>query len=127
MSISIEIKGIVKKVKETEIIGDFQKRSIWITETEGNYPQTFQIEATKDKCGLLDVFSAGDTVVAKCNLNGRYWQKNDKDGVMNTIQLWTINKQNGGEHIDIVRAKNQQEYKDSFATTPAENNNDLPF
>lgn len=140
MSDTITIVGQIKGILEAKIFGtNFEVREFWVEEIEGQYPQTFSIQATQGKCNILDNFKAGDVVEVKCNLRGRYWQKEEKEGVMNSIQMWQIQKVNAQPTQQFApnqgynQNQAQQEYKavntnNSTQFTPVTNQpDDLPF
>ena len=90
----MEIKGKIKIIGETQIIGEkgFKKRELVVT-TDEQYPQPILIEFVKDKCELLDTFSENENVSIGINLKGRGWV--NPQGVtkyFNQIQGWKIAK-----------------------------------
>lgn len=139
MSDTITIVGQIKGILESKIFGtNFEVREFWVEEIEGQYPQTFSIQATQGKCNILDNFKAGDAVEVKCNLRGRYWQKEEKEGVMNSIQMWQIQKVNAQPTQQFApnpgynQNHAQQEYKatntnNSTQFMPVNQPDDLPF
>lgn len=86
----ISLKGTIKRILPTMQVSDkFKKRELWLQEA-GEYPQTLCLEFHQDNTSTLDNFSDGQSVECFINIRGRYWQKGDKDGVMNTLQCWKI-------------------------------------
>ena len=70
MSDTLELKGALKVLGETqEFSGGFRKRELVIT-TEGDYPQDVKLEVVKDKCDLLDKLSLGQTIKVGFNIRG---------------------------------------------------------
>jgi len=60
---------------EIEMIGDvqtfssgFEKRAILVKELEGQYPNTYQVEFTKDNIAKVDGMTLGQSVSIECNL-----------------------------------------------------------
>jgi hypothetical protein len=91
-NINMQIKGKITRLFAAQQISDkFRNRKVWVQETEGQYPNTFEVEFTQDKCELLNPFKEGDIVTIDINLRGRYWSKNDKEGVMTSLNGWKIN------------------------------------
>jgi hypothetical protein len=41
---------------------------------------------------MIDSYKAGDFVTAYIDIKGKYWEKNGKEGVMNTLKCWNIEK-----------------------------------
>lgn len=73
---SIKLEGTIVLIGETQSVGTsgFTKRD-FVLEIDGTtqYPQTVQIQATKDRCQTLDAFGAGQAVEVDVNLRGRAW------------------------------------------------------
>ena len=89
---NIEVKGQIVGINETEVKSEkFSKREFKV-KTEGQYPNTYKVQVTKDKCSLLDKFKVGDEVNVHCNLNGRDWTNPTTQIVSNFISLdcWRI-------------------------------------
>lgn len=72
---SLKIKGFIKKIMPTEVVGDsFQKRVIVVeTDTDTKYPQEVPFELHQDRCALADAYSEGQQVEVFFNLRGREW------------------------------------------------------
>ena len=86
MSDTLELKGALKVLGETqEFSGGFRKRELVIT-TEGDYPQDVKLEVVKDKCELLDRLSLGQTIKVGFNVRGNEY--NGKYYV--NLQAWKI-------------------------------------
>ena len=89
----MEIKGTIIYVGELQTFGSFQKREFWIKEDKEKYPQTFKVECVQDKVTLLDSVGNNENVTAHVNLRGRHYDKNGKEGVINSIQCWKLDKE----------------------------------
>ena len=89
---NIEIKGRIVGINETIVVNEkFSKREFKVT-TLDQFPNTYKVQVTKDKCPLLDKFKIGDEVNVHCNLNGRDWTNPTTQIVSNFISLdcWRI-------------------------------------
>ena len=89
---NIEIKGRIVGINETIVVSDaFSKREFKVT-TMDQYPNSYKIQVTNDKCTLLDKFKLNDEIIAHCNLNGRDWTSPTTQIVNNFISLdaWRI-------------------------------------
>ena len=89
---NIEIKGQIVGINQTEVKSEkFSKREFKVT-TLDQYPNTYKIQVTNEKCPLLDKFKIGDEVNVHCNLNGRDWTNPTTQIVSNFISLdaWRI-------------------------------------
>jgi len=76
MSESIEVKGKVEFVSETDQVTDtFKKRVIVIevSNDRSDYTEMIPIEFKQDKCTLLDSVAVGTEVTIHVNLRGRKW------------------------------------------------------
>lgn len=89
----IKLSGKIKKVFSTETFSNFEKRTFWLEEVSDKYPNTFQLELWKQDCPMIDNYELGDFVTVYIDIKGKYWNKNDKEGVMNTIKCWNIEKE----------------------------------
>ena len=87
---TIEIKGTVKVLNQTEQVTDkFAKREVVVTIDEGsNYPQHISIQANNDKISLLDSVEVGDSVTIVANLNG----KEAKGRYYNSLTIFKLTK-----------------------------------
>ena len=89
---NIEIKGQIVGINQTEVKSEkFSKREFKVT-TLDQYPNTYKIQVTNEKCPLLDKFKINDEVNVHCNLNGRDWTNPTTQIVSNFISLdaWRI-------------------------------------
>lgn len=87
-----QLKGKIKLIEDTQTFGSgFTKREFVITTAGDNYPQDIKFEVVKDKCALLDKFSANQDVNVSFDIrgneyNGRYyvnlscWKLESSDG-----------------------------------------------
>ena len=89
---NITIKGTIKNVFPSETFGNFEKRVFWVTEDEGQYPNTFQLEMQQAGCATLDAYKPGDQVDCSVDVKGRHSEKNGKEYVFNTLKCWKIAK-----------------------------------
>lgn len=74
----MDIKGKLIHIGDIQTFDSgFQKRQV-VIETEGEYPQKIPTDLLRDKTGLIDGYSVGDTVTLKIDLrgneyNGKYY------------------------------------------------------
>ena len=88
MSLTVTITGKVTLVGEhVKVSEKFEKKEIRVKVEEGNFSETYSIEASNQNIDKLDSVSVGDTVEVKANLKGREW--NDK--CFTSLQLWNVN------------------------------------
>lgn len=116
-----EIKGTIKTIEETKSFGanGFRKREFVVT-SDSQYPQHILIEATQDKCDLLNKFKAGDAVNVSYNINGREWvNPQGETKYFNSVQMWRIEAVSGGNQ--------QQDRFEPTANYREEDHDSLPF
>jgi hypothetical protein len=90
----IKLSGKIKKIFKTEIFNNFEKRTFWLEDIAEKYPNTWQLELWKSDIDMIDNYSVGDYVTVYIDIKGKYWSKDDgKDGVMNTLKCWNIEKE----------------------------------
>lgn len=93
-----KISGVVKVVKETQVISDkFRKREFVLTDASGMYPQDILFQLTQDKCDLGDTIKEQDQIEVSFNLRGREWTSPQGEvKYFNTLEAWRIESQGGG-------------------------------
>lgn len=89
----IKLIGKIKKIFPTETYGTFDKRVVWIEEQTEKYPNTWQLELWKEDCPMADNYKEGDFVTAYIDIKGKFWEKEIKSGVMNTLKCWNFEKE----------------------------------
>jgi hypothetical protein len=94
---SIDIKGTVTHIGETQTIGarGFQKRC-FVLKTEGQYPQELEIEATKERIQQLDSMGPGDVITTAVNIKGRRWDGPNGTKYFVSLEAWKINVDSKG-------------------------------
>jgi hypothetical protein len=129
MSKSFEVQGKVHSIGDTTEYGNngFTKREFVIELTgEGQnsaYPNYIALELIKDKCSLMDSYSAGNEIKVSFNLSGRLWSGNGKaEKCFTSLQAWKIDAV-GSETAPAVEHKTVPE--SSWAASDFED--DIPF
>lgn len=116
----MKIKGSVKRIDDAVQVTDkFKKREFRI-ETEGQYPQTIQIQVTQDRCLMLDTIKLQDLVEVSINIRGREWADPNSGEIkcFNTIEAWKVEVlESSGEAVSNTPATGYQ----------GEENDGLPF
>jgi len=89
----LQIKGQVKFKSEVSVISDkFSKQTIWVAETEGEYKQTYELQAINKNIDKLQGFNVNDIVVVDCNVNGKVVNTKNGERVFNSLDIWKISK-----------------------------------
>jgi hypothetical protein len=88
----VEIRGKITDISDSIIIGMIEKKVLTVKETDGQYPQEYEIDFLNGKGDHLDSFSIGDTVKVQTELRGRKWSKNGKSGFMLSLNGWKTEK-----------------------------------
>jgi hypothetical protein len=87
-----KLSGVIKKVFNTESFGNFEKRIFWIEEIQEKYKNIFQLELWKKDVAMIDNYKVGDYVTVYIDIKGKHWQSGEKEGVMNSLKCWNIEK-----------------------------------
>ena len=87
----MEVTGKIRLINPTQqVSASFQKRELVVT-TDEQYPQHILIEFQQDKCGILDKYTVGQSVIVSINLRGREWvNPQGETKYFNSIQGWRI-------------------------------------
>lgn len=91
---SYQLTGKIKAIGAIEQKSDTFKVRTFVVSIDGdtNYPQHVQLQATNDKCDMLNTFTVGSEVTVAFNLRGREWT-NPADNTVkyfNTLDAWKI-------------------------------------
>ena len=115
------IKGIIKKVGETQSFGSsgFQKRDLVVT-TDGDYPQDMLIEFHQDNTEKLDSYKVGESISVAVNLRGKEWINPKTEVVRYFVSLV-------GWRIDEVASDKPKVEKIAESEFPTDDSDDLPF
>lgn len=94
----MQITGTIVRLFQAQQISEkFKSQKVWVKETTGDYPNTFEVEFTNNNCAKLDAFAEGQEVLIDFNLRGRYWQKDTREGVVTSLNGWKIALVEAGE------------------------------
>lgn len=121
----IVLKGRIKKIFPGEVFGNFEKRVMWLTEEDAQYPQTYTIEFTQGDVNTLDAFQEGQLVECHINLRGRHSVKGEKEYVFNSLQCWRIKKLSDAAPVESKPAPEAPAVELGY--TPVVASDDLPF
>jgi len=88
---SYEIEGTVKRVNPTTVRKErYKSRGLVLTVPDGKFEQIVELEASGDRCEMLDAVRPGDVVRARFDLRGREWSGPNGVRVFNTLSLWKV-------------------------------------
>jgi len=88
----MDIIGRIKKIGDTQYIGNLTKAEVVIT-TDEQYPQQIMVEFINSGVNLLDNFVEGEPVKVSINLRGREWvNPQGETKYFNSIQGWRIER-----------------------------------
>lgn len=104
---SVQIKGVITAIYPVEKKSEnFTLQRFWVKETEGQYPNDYEVQSTGKTIGVLNDYKVGDNVVVSANVNGRqYTSKAGQQGIFMTLGLWKI------ERVNTVQATPQTNYQ----------------
>ena len=88
----IKVSGKIKEIFPTETFGTFEKRVVWLEEVADKYANTYSLEIWGTDCPMVDSYKVGDYVTAFVDLKGKYYEKNGKEGVINSLKCWNFEK-----------------------------------
>jgi single-strand DNA-binding protein len=93
MEESILVTGAVVRVLETKVSGpnDFKSRAVHV-KTDGQYPQTMEVQFNQGNVSLLDGLLPAQKVNITMNLKGREYIKEGNPIVFNSLIGWKIEK-----------------------------------
>ena len=89
----IKLQGKIKKVFDSETFNSFEKRVFWLDDVSETYPNIWQLELWNKDCVMIDSYKVGDFVTVYIDIKGKYWARDGKEGVMNTLKCWNIEKE----------------------------------
>ena len=127
-----EIIGILKLVKDIQVVSDkFSKRE-FVIETISQYPQVILLELQGSNCDIIDYYAPGQEITCSINLRGREWTNPQGEvKYFNTIVCYKIQKSDstmgGYEKTAKPEPKPEKETKLKLNTETAEETDDLPF
>jgi len=119
------MKVVIESIGEIQSFGDngFTKREwVGIDNSNPTYPTPIKFELIKDKCSLLDPFTAGQEVEISYNITGRRWTNaQGKEIIFNGFQVWKLEGVTGG-------TGDMHPQRDANDATAADGDpDDLPF
>lgn len=88
----IKLTGTIRKVFPTQTYNNFDKRIFWVDDISDKYPNTWQFELWKNDTTMIDHYNVGDFVTLYIDIKGKVWERDGKEGVMNTLKCWNIEK-----------------------------------
>jgi hypothetical protein len=90
---SYQLTGKIKAIGAIEQKSDTFKVRTFVVTIDGdtNYPQHVQLQATNDKCDILNTFTVGSEVTVAFNLRGREWTAADNSvKYFNSLDAWRV-------------------------------------
>ena len=124
---NITLKGTITDIFQEEVYGNFSKRIFWLKEPDKErYPNHYELQMQQNNCSTLDNFRCGDEVTCHVDIKGRRYSKNGKEGCINSLVCWKIEKV-------VDHAQQQREATNNFYTPSNQKStqqapaDDLPF
>ena len=125
----------IKLIHQTQQVTEkFSKREFVVTDgLDTDYPQHILLQATRDKCGLLDQFNVNDMVDVAINIRGREWTSPQGEiKYFNSIEAWRIEPSAGQAPSAAPSGMSDFVISTPSSTTnplesSAEESDDLPF
>ena len=89
----IKLQGKIRRIFDSNVFGNFEKRVMWLDEVSETYPNTWQLEFWNKDCVIPDSYKEGDFVTCYIDIKGKLFSKKDgEEGVGNTLKCWNIEK-----------------------------------
>ena len=121
-----ELQGRIIRVGDTQTFDSgFQKREFVIDCGDDKYPNPIPIEAVKDKCSVLDKFSAGELVDVTAYINGRYYAP--KDAYYLSLKLSYVKHAEGQSEAPAAVQTRTESEAVAGGQNEADGEEDLPF
>jgi len=122
-----EAQGTIKLINDIQTFGSgFTKREFVITTGDSKYPQDIKFEVVKDKCKLLDQFSAGQAVNVSFDIRGNEYQ--GKYYV--NLNCWKIQAGGGSQTASAAGSSDMPDFENDQAGEPSMDDlrgDDIPF
>ena len=90
--VKVKIDGFIKKVNGEQKVNANLKKKIVFVETHGNKPQQYEVAFWNQKTDLLNGYNAGDGILIDGFLNGKYFDKDGREGTYLSIVAESIQK-----------------------------------
>lgn len=123
----VEIRGKITDISDTVSIGMHEKRTLKVKETDGMYPQDYEIDFLNGKGDHLDSFNVGDMVKVQTELRGRNWSKNGKSGFMLSLNGWKCEQLGGNAYNHSAPPTQQQAPPPTQQSFTTSDSDDLHF
>jgi hypothetical protein len=131
---SYELIGKIKSVSPEKKVSDtFKVREFVVTiDADGTYPQHILLQATNDKCDVLNTFAPGGDVKVSYNLRGREWTNPQGElKYFNSLDAWKIEVATSNSAPGAVASQNTANKIPAnqvpVAPLSQEEEDDLPF
>jgi hypothetical protein len=95
----IQLSGRIIKYFPQETRGTaqkpFDKIVFWLEEVTDNetFKNIWQLELWQDDCKMAKHYQVGEYVTCYIDIKGRRWQKDDREGVMNSLKCWNFERE----------------------------------
>jgi hypothetical protein len=86
------VKGKITDIKDAQIFGMVEVRSMFVKETDGRYPQEYEIKFFQGKGNMLDSYNIGDEVTVTTELQSKKYTKNNYTNHMLNLSGWKIER-----------------------------------
>jgi len=99
---AINIEGRIERISDSVQVSEkFTKRN-FVINTEGQYPDKFEMQFTQDKVSILDKYKEGDLVEVGVNIRGREWANPSTGEIKHFVSLdaWSIRLKDNREHAN---------------------------
>ena len=85
---TVTVTGEIEQIGEVQTFDSgFEKQAVLVKELEGKYPNTYQVEFTKDNIAKVDGLTLGQKVSLECNLRSN----EHKGRHFLSLNAWRVN------------------------------------
>lgn len=94
----MQITGKIIRIFDAQQVSDKFRKREFVVEYSDNpqYPQPLLLQATQDRCEILDKYQPGDVVDVQFNLRGREWTSPQGEvRYFNTLEAWRVTPAEG--------------------------------
>ncbi|PWJ42399.1 DUF3127 domain-containing protein [Sediminitomix flava] len=88
---SFELRGKLEVLFDEQVISEKFKKREFVVVTADMYPQYIKMQATQDRCSLLDQFKVGDEIQVSFDLKGRpFTNREGQTMYFTNVEAWRI-------------------------------------
>lgn len=87
---NFEIKGELVAILDEQVVSDKFKKREFVIQTADQYPQVIKFQLTQDRCGMIDSYRKGETIIVNFDVKGKEYVKGNETMYFNSLEAWKI-------------------------------------